>query len=392
VAVLTFDSGAAGTGIGFRHSSLQIDASTASWATARTTQALSSGKWYVEFLVSWVDNNGLMLGITNASGPLNNYLGSDANSFSWQNQGSTYGSAATPKTGISYAVGDVVGLAIDVPNKRAWVRVNGGAWAGGGDPAAGTTPTVWSFSGSVYVAATVQNARSSIVVNSGAAPFAYTAPSGFSAIGDAHTWPTGAQTFDPANTHSGVTLSGGDLTATAGSSDSLWGLAIGTVAPTTGQHYVEITVNGRDTSNGLMLGFVSPFVDLARVLGAAYSSNTALLWFWQCMGGLGSTRGGAAPPVAFTTGDTVGLAWDAAAKLAWIREPGGAWAAGDPVAGTGGLDASALYRLGRGVAPAVAVYDSPSGFTMNATGPFVLGAGSPWGGSSVRRRRVFVVG
>jgi hypothetical protein len=40
---------------------------------------------------------------------------------------------------------DVLGIAVDRDAGKMWVRVNGGSWLGGGDPEAGTTPTV-SFS------------------------------------------------------------------------------------------------------------------------------------------------------------------------------------------------------------------------------------------------------
>lgn len=49
------------------------------------------------------------------------------------------------------AVNDVVRFAFDFANLRCWIAVNGGAWLlGGGDPVAGTAPTVTGIAASTY--------------------------------------------------------------------------------------------------------------------------------------------------------------------------------------------------------------------------------------------------
>jgi hypothetical protein len=189
MAVFTYDSGALGTGITLSPSSCIATTSSGAWAIARTTVALAAGKHYCEFQVLVGGGNGIILGITNAAHSLNTHLGNATGSMGWQIQGSVYGPGTTGMTGLTYAAGDILCLAIDVPNKRAWIRKNDGAWAGGGDPAAGTSPATWAFTGDVYFAPSIINNTNSVLVNSGLGQTTYSAPSGFSTVGDALTTP-----------------------------------------------------------------------------------------------------------------------------------------------------------------------------------------------------------
>lgn len=84
------------------------------------------------------------------------------------------------------AQGDRVCFAADLGTGRLWVRVNGGAWIGGGDPAAGTTPTFsglavpgGSFWGDFRPCALPGNGVT-LTANFGSQAFAHSVPAGFS--------------------------------------------------------------------------------------------------------------------------------------------------------------------------------------------------------------------
>lgn len=87
-------------------------------------------------------------------------------------------------TGIANP-GDVQ-IAVDVPNRKVWIRRSGGSWLGGGDPAAGTSPTLTlGGSGALYVVGSCYrpsfNASRYIILHGDAASTTGTPPSGFTA-------------------------------------------------------------------------------------------------------------------------------------------------------------------------------------------------------------------
>lgn len=80
-----------------------------------------------------------------------------------------------------------VEIAVDVPNRKVWVRKNGGSWVGGGDPVAGTLPTYTMpgtdalfLAGCVYVYNSTSAGRSARIHT--AADLSGSAPSGFTAL------------------------------------------------------------------------------------------------------------------------------------------------------------------------------------------------------------------
>lgn len=89
------------------------------------------------------------------------------------------------------AVGTVAGsgstlraqIAVRVASRRVWVRLNGGAWRSGGDPAADTAPSA-SLSGSdpIYAAACVANMGSNVTIIA-AVDHLDAPPAGFTAWG-----------------------------------------------------------------------------------------------------------------------------------------------------------------------------------------------------------------
>ena len=87
------------------------------------------------------------------------------------------GSAMPPLT-----AGQRVGIAYNQNTGNAWARINGGAWLGGGDPVAGTSPTATGISGPQYVSCAVGEFSSSsqVVLAAMLAAFVDAVPSGYS--------------------------------------------------------------------------------------------------------------------------------------------------------------------------------------------------------------------
>lgn len=171
-------------GIALSNSNLTATATTASWKSARTAPAFTTGKWYFEFKANVIVGNSwtLIIGFMNASASLSNYVGSDANSFGLQSGGVGYlgsGGAGTPP---SYAQGDVVGVAFDADAKLCWFNKNGGTWSG--NPVAGTTGCNLAgldTGGSLYPSCSIFDATAQGTIDFLNSTQNYTPPTGFSA-------------------------------------------------------------------------------------------------------------------------------------------------------------------------------------------------------------------
>lgn len=152
---------------------------TASSSGIRTNSGVSTGKWYWEVVPSI------------ASGTLDAFIGllpSTATAIQISTAAVGYSIRANGaligfSTGFSYVSGDVLGFALDVDAGKMWARKNGGAWAGGGDPAAGTSPSASGLAASTTwlpAAGSDNNATNHVFVLHGTpATFANSAPSGF---------------------------------------------------------------------------------------------------------------------------------------------------------------------------------------------------------------------
>jgi len=92
----------------------------------------------------------------------------------------TYSDGTSGTDYTNAADGDLIAIALDTDAGKMWIRIDDGTWFGGGDPAAGTTPTVtftvggeWCWVAACYGTSDVSTA------NFGQLAYQYTAPSGF---------------------------------------------------------------------------------------------------------------------------------------------------------------------------------------------------------------------
>jgi hypothetical protein len=138
-----------------------------------------SGKRYFE--CSFVPNaDSIGVGIAVASTTLTNYLGQGALSYGhYLSSNTIYTGASAVYDGTNIATTPVtVGFAVD--GTSLWVRVSGeSGWEGGGDPAAGTSPTLTLSSGTYYPACTpYTTGNGAVTLNAGQSAFSVWTPSG----------------------------------------------------------------------------------------------------------------------------------------------------------------------------------------------------------------------
>jgi len=86
--------------------------------------------------------------------------------------------AATPV----YTTGNNVGIAFNTQTGRAWVRVNGGAWSNGGDPAAGTGGFSIPFAGPYYAIFHASTVNDKCTAKFSSSSWTYAAPSGYTQL------------------------------------------------------------------------------------------------------------------------------------------------------------------------------------------------------------------
>jgi hypothetical protein len=164
---------------------------TATWKNIAATFGLTSGKWYWEVTATAVGGSGQLVGIASAAYNFNKdtvsggeYVGVDANSWGYySNDGKVYTSGSGSAYGNSYAIGDIIGVALDVDNGKVWFSKNG-TYQNSGSPTGGTNAAATGLpSTGIFPAFSVHGTGGSTqVANFGQRAFAYTAPSGFKAL------------------------------------------------------------------------------------------------------------------------------------------------------------------------------------------------------------------
>jgi hypothetical protein len=137
----------------------------------RSTIGVSSGKWYWE--VTQLSANEILVGIANASASLTAYLGSNANGWSYNSaNGSKYNNGSGVAYGATYTTNDVIGVALDMDAGTLTFYKNnttqGQAYSG--------------LTGTIFPSISAGTTSTSLAVNFGQRPFAYTPPSGFVAL------------------------------------------------------------------------------------------------------------------------------------------------------------------------------------------------------------------
>ena len=119
--------------------------SGASWKYVPTTLGASSGKFYAEYLCGG-SANAFMHGVVDmeyaVSQDQNSYtqLGNGTGGMGYYSGGESYTTGTATSYGDSYAVGDYIGIALDMDNNKVYFSKNG-VWQNSGDPTSGATGT-----------------------------------------------------------------------------------------------------------------------------------------------------------------------------------------------------------------------------------------------------------
>lgn len=149
---------------------LDFSSSGNTWHIARSTFAVSSGKWYWE--AGLTSGGEMLLGLSRSGADFDTYLGGNADGWGYNaNGGDKYHNASFSTYGASYAVNDVIGIAFDADNGTLVFYKNG--------VSQGTAYTGLT-SGPYFP--TVSTYASSGTANFGQQPFKYPAPSGYKSL------------------------------------------------------------------------------------------------------------------------------------------------------------------------------------------------------------------
>ena len=338
-------------------------------ATIRsTTKRLngSAGKYYAELLITTI--GGTIFGIANASTSL-------VQSGGMWNVTATTGNITVNSVGSgtlgAFANGDVICVAWDALNERAWFRKNGGLWnaTASADPEVASTGKDCTFAASVVHALLFTTASTGEVVTlrteladltqTTFLPTGYTTwmnealplttRSGTLAASETPddatmsgtvAWITVADAWNANDKSANVTLSNSDKTAilsssvTAGVRSSQSNLS-----GTAGKYYAEFVYGASSTNAGFGLRPASASLTTSGlgVITAQTSGN--IFNGVSQVGSVGS---------ALAAGDVLSMAWDAGTKTIWFRKNSGLWnndAAANPAAGTNGLSSSNIANV-----------------------------------------------
>lgn len=121
--------------------------SSGTWCATRSVTGHNSGKWYAEIGDTTDVASAMMAGIGTAASSLATYPGGLATSWGIHANSSgglrTYTNTVASNPGLpTIGAGGYARIAYDAATGRIWLGVSSSAtWAGGGDPATGTSPT-----------------------------------------------------------------------------------------------------------------------------------------------------------------------------------------------------------------------------------------------------------
>ena len=166
---IKWNSSDKGAAVILSDSDLTASSTTVSWQSVRTLGgAMSSGKWYDEIILGSIGAYSCIFGVCTAGYSMGTYVGSTTGGWGVQGKGSggalrVFRQGLYTDYGSGVSSGARMKIAIDIDAGKGWVGVVGSSWIGGGDPAAGTSPT-FTFTGgtTLYLAGSVYTGSGTI--------------------------------------------------------------------------------------------------------------------------------------------------------------------------------------------------------------------------------------
>lgn len=158
--------------------------------TVLSERAMSEGRFYaeVELIVLGGFGQAIGAGLHLGTANLDTYIGGDADGWSSFVIGAAGNTRVNFHNGTIYnstvvgtpAIGARMRLAVDIDAGRLWLSHWGSSsWIGGGDPAAGTSPTFAIPAGASYRLALCPRARTNVLALVDPGAWASAAPSGY---------------------------------------------------------------------------------------------------------------------------------------------------------------------------------------------------------------------
>jgi hypothetical protein len=252
---------------------------------ARANRAQTSGKWYFEITIGTLTGNAT-LGIDGGTGPLNDYVGDEANSLGWQQSGNALNHFGVKDTYTTWTSGDTLGVAWD-GTKAYFSKIISGAhnWQGTStDPVAGTgglTPDTAITN--AYPAIDLVKVGDDATANFGETTFAGPIPSGYTSWDGSQTSSGGGVTgtiaateaADTASASGSSTITGTGAITEASDTASASGTSTvtGTIARTEAND--SAAASGAVTVSGTLARTEAS--DTAAASGAATVSGTAAI-------------------------------------------------------------------------------------------------------------------
>ena len=179
--VVTLDPAALGPGITLSSGNLTATSSGATGNTLATAH-FPTGKYYYEFTVGTAANT--QIGVMNAAGARSEYLGFDYSHSAGANWNGGWLSSGGVTTAPALVSGHVYGMAIDITNKKAWLKdlTAASSWNSNGsaDPVTGVNAATFAtITGDIYPACSLNQSGDQITFNFGATAYTGTVPSGY---------------------------------------------------------------------------------------------------------------------------------------------------------------------------------------------------------------------
>ena len=163
---------------------LKVTGTNSGWSHRRSTFAMSSGKWYWEDTISAV--NYIRAGVVKAGASFNENVGQNADGWGFQagpaaSTAQIFNNDSGTNYGTTVSSGETLGFAFDADTGKMWVR-NSSGFMSSGDPVAGTNPAMTAGAGTYFAAGSGYETTEQNLFNFGQRAFAYTPPTGFSAL------------------------------------------------------------------------------------------------------------------------------------------------------------------------------------------------------------------
>ena len=115
-----------------------------------STIGFENGKWYMEYKVTDINSTNMTIGIDNENGlSFSDFRDNDdfwnaSNTYAYENNGNKRTTGVNSSYGNSYTTGDIIGVAVDMDNRKIYFSKNG-TYQNSGDPTTGSTGTGSAF-------------------------------------------------------------------------------------------------------------------------------------------------------------------------------------------------------------------------------------------------------